>query len=91
MQCVAFASSMKQHVVPLRYTILILSQPVFTLAPYSRFRCGEATNTNFIVFCLTGLGLEHMVYHSRSDHTLPLHHLYRSEKLKRCWSSSQFG
>jgi hypothetical protein len=47
------ASSLKQqsagrHVAPLVHIILIPSQPVLLL-----FLCGEATNTNFIVFDVT--------------------------------------
>jgi hypothetical protein len=30
---------------------------------------GEATNTNFIVFGLTRLGLEPTIYHTRGKHT----------------------
>ena len=30
--------------------------------------CGEATNTNFIVFGLTQSGLEPTIYHSRGEH-----------------------
>ena len=29
---------------------------------------GEATNTNFIVFCLIRLGLEHTIYRTRGEH-----------------------
>jgi hypothetical protein len=51
------ASSLKQqstsrHVAPLKHIILIASQPVFSLSPYCCMLSGEATNTNFIVFCL---------------------------------------
>ena len=57
------ASSLKQqsagrHVAPLGHIILILSQPV----------CGEATNSNFIVFGLTRPGLEPTMYCTRGEH-----------------------
>jgi hypothetical protein len=31
--------------------------------------CGEATNTNFIVFALTRPGLETTIYRTRGEHT----------------------
>ena len=47
-----------RNVTPLGHIILILSQPVFALSPKCCVLGGEATNTNFIVFGLTRLGLE---------------------------------
>jgi hypothetical protein len=49
----------------LRHIILIPSQPVFPLSPYCCVLSGEATNTNFIVFCLTRPGLEPTTYSTR--------------------------
>ena len=65
------ASSPKQQsagrqVAPLGHIILIPSQPLFALSP--KCACGEATNANFIVFGLTGRGLEPTVYHTRGEH-----------------------
>jgi hypothetical protein len=53
---------------PLRHIILIPSQPVFPLSPYCCVLSGEATNTNFIVFCLTRPGLEPTTYSTRVEH-----------------------
>ena len=72
------ASSLKQqsvcrHVSPLRHIILILSQPVFALTPWC---CGEATNTNFIVFGLTRLRCEptiHTYTHMHVNHVNLIH------------------
>ena len=50
--------SVDRHVTPPGHIILILSQPVFALSPKYCVLGGEATNTNFIVFGLTRLGLE---------------------------------
>ena len=68
------ASSPKQqsvgrHVPPLWHIILILSQPVFALASYCCVLGEETTNTKFIVFGLTHMGLEHTIYHTRGEHT----------------------
>ena len=67
------ASSLEQqsadrHVIPLEHFILILSQPVFALSSQCSMLSGEATNTNFIVFGLTRLGLEPMIYCTRGEH-----------------------
>jgi hypothetical protein len=66
------ASSLKQsagrHVAPLEHIILIPNQPVFTLSPECYMLSGEATNKNFIVFALTQLGLEPMIYCTRGEH-----------------------
>ena len=67
------ASSLKQqspgrHVAPLGHIILIPSQPVCILIPYSCVLSGEATNTNFIVFGLTRPGVEPTIYHTRGEH-----------------------
>ena len=43
---------------------------------------GEATNTNFIVFCLTPLGLESMIYRTRGEHT----NHYATDAVLNCWS-----
>ena len=48
--------------------MLILSQPVFALAPESCVR-SLAANTNFIVFVLTRLGLKPTIYHTQGSHT----------------------
>jgi hypothetical protein len=66
-------SSLKQqsagrHVAPLEHIILIPNQPVFALSPECYMLSGEATNTNFIVFGLTQLGLEPMIYCTRGEH-----------------------
>ena len=68
------ASSLKQqsadiHVAPLRHIILIPSQPVFALTPKCCMLSGEATNTNFIVFGLTRLGIKPTIYHTRRGNT----------------------
>ena len=67
------ASSLKQqstgrHVAPLGHIFLIPSQPVFALSPYWCVLSREATNTNFIVFCLTRPGLESMIYRTWDKH-----------------------
>jgi hypothetical protein len=48
--------------------ILIPSQPAFALSLYCCVLSGLATNTNFIVFGLTRLGLEPTIYHTRGKH-----------------------
>ena len=53
------------HIAPLGYIILIPSQQVFVLSPKYSVRCGEATNTNFIVVGLTRLGFEPTIYPRR--------------------------
>jgi len=45
------------HVAPFWHNILILSQPVFALAPESSVLSREANNINVIVFRLTRPGL----------------------------------
>jgi len=54
--------SIGRHVAPLRHMILVLILPVFTLTPYGCMLSREAGNTNFIIFGLTQLGLEPMIY-----------------------------
>ena len=54
-----------RQVAPLRH---ITSQPVFALSPELRMLSGEATNTNFIVFGLTRLGLEPTIYRTQGKH-----------------------
>jgi len=66
------ASSLKQqssdrHVDPLRHIILIPSQPVFTLYPYTCV-LNKSTNTNSIVFGLNPSRLEPTIYHIRGEH-----------------------
>jgi hypothetical protein len=61
------ASSLEQqstdrHGTPLGHIILISSQPVFALSPYSYVLSGEAINTNFMVFGLTWSGFKPMIY-----------------------------
>jgi hypothetical protein len=46
----------------------IILIPVFAIYPYCCILSGEATNTNFIVFDLTQLGLEPMIYRTRGKH-----------------------
>jgi hypothetical protein len=46
----------------------IPNQPVFALTPYCCVLSGEATNTNFIVLCLTRSGLEPTIYRTRGEH-----------------------
>ena len=79
------ASSLKQqsagrHVAPLVHIILIPSQPVFPFTSLCCVLCGEATNTNFSLWCdLTG-AQTHDLQHSRQAR-YPLHH----------WCSSKLG
>ena len=61
------ASSQKQqfggrHVAPLRHIMLILSQPVLALTPWSCMVSREAANTNFIISDLTPIGLKSKIY-----------------------------
>ena len=49
-------------IAPLGHIILIPSQPVFVLSPFCCVFSVEATNTNFVVFGLTRLGLEPTIY-----------------------------
>ena len=39
---------------------------------------GEATNTNCIVFALARPGLEHIIYHTRDEHT---NHYYTTDAI----------
>jgi hypothetical protein len=54
-------------VVLLGLIILIPSQPVFAHTHYSCVLSGEAANTNFTVFGLTGPGLQPTISHTRSE------------------------
>ena len=45
-----------------RHIMLILSQPVFALTPWSCMVSREAANTNFIVSDLTPIGLKSKIY-----------------------------
>jgi len=54
----------------LRHIIFNLSQPVFALIPVSCALSGEAANTNFIVLCLTRLGIEPTIYRKASMLTI---------------------
>jgi hypothetical protein len=47
---------------------MIPSQPIFALSPYCSVLCGEAKNTNFIVFGLTQSVLEPTMYRTRDEH-----------------------
>ena len=72
------ASSLKQqsdgrHVAPLGHIILIPSR-VFAHSPLCRVLSREATNTNFIVFGSTRLGLEPMIYHTQGEHEPMIYH-----------------
>ena len=58
--------SINRHVSQL--IILMPSQPVFVLSPQWWVLSREATNTNFIVFGLTWLGLEPTIHHIRGEH-----------------------
>ena len=67
------ACSLKQHsagrrVASLGNIILIPSRPVFALPSYCCVLSGEASNTNFIVFGLTRLGLEPTIYRTQGEH-----------------------
>ena len=57
-----------RHITSSGHIILILSQLVFALSPLCSVLSGEARNTNFIVFGLTWLGLEPLIYHTRCEH-----------------------
>ena len=57
-----------KYVAPLGHIILIPSQPVFALSPYCCVLSGEATNTNFIVFCLTRPQFVPTIYRTRGEH-----------------------
>ena len=58
--------SVDRHVAPFGHIILILSQPVFAIIPYSCVLRREAWNTNFIVFfSLIQPGLEPTIYCTR--------------------------
>jgi len=67
------ASSQKQqfagrHVAPLRHIMLILSQPVFALTPWSCVVSREAANTNFIISDLTPIRAQIQdLLHSRQE------------------------
>jgi hypothetical protein len=77
------ASTLKQqsegrHVSPLEHIILIPSQPVFALTP----KCvlsGEAKNTNFIVFGLTGPGLKPTIDSIKGEQA----NLYTTDEVKK--------
>jgi hypothetical protein len=56
-----------RHVTPLGHIILNPSQPVFALTPKCCMLSGEATNTNVIVFGLSGQRLGPTVYCTRSE------------------------
>ena len=60
--------SVDRHVAPQGHIILIPSQPVFALTHSCSVLRVEATNTNFIVFGLTRLGLEPTIYRTRGEH-----------------------
>jgi hypothetical protein len=47
---------------------------------------GEATNTNFIVFCLTRLGLEPTIYRTRGKHVnIALQNLGQKDIFQDIW------
>jgi len=56
-----------RHVIVLGDVILIPSQPAFALTPYCCMLCREAANTNFLVFGLTRLVLEHAHHHTTDE------------------------
>jgi hypothetical protein len=60
--------STDRHVASVGHIILIPSQPVFALSPKFCAFFGEATDTNFVVFCLTRSGLEPTIYRTRDEH-----------------------
>ena len=68
MRSALFETNTGRHVAPLGHIILVPSQPVFALSPKSCVLSGEATNTNFIVFCLNRPGLEPTIYRTRGEH-----------------------
>jgi hypothetical protein len=47
---------------------VIPSKPAFALSPLCCVLSREATNTNFIVFGLTRLGLEFTIYRTQGKH-----------------------
>ena len=57
-----------RHVAPLVHIILVPSLLVFVLIPLCCILSIEATNTNFIVFRLTQLGLRPTIYYTQSEH-----------------------
>jgi hypothetical protein len=54
-----------RYVAPLEDIILIPSQPIFAITPKNCMLCGEAANTNLIVFYLIRPGLEPTIHHTR--------------------------
>jgi hypothetical protein len=55
--------------IPLLVPLLIIS-PCYCCSSRCWFvLSGGATNTNFIVFCLTWSGLKSTIYHTRGEHT----------------------
>jgi hypothetical protein len=60
--------SMNRHVAPFSHITMILNQTVFVLYSYCCVLSRKATNTNFIVLCLTCPGLEPKIYHTWSKH-----------------------
>jgi len=58
---------MGRHVAPLGHIDLI---PVLALSLLYCVLSGEATHTNFIVFCLTRPGLEPTIYRTRAELTI---------------------
>ena len=57
-----YTSSLKDA-APLKHINLNLSQPNNALIPIYCMLIAEATNANFTVFGLIGLGLKHKIYH----------------------------
>ena len=57
-----------RHVAPIGHNILIRSQPVFVFTPSCCMLSVDATNTNFIVFSFTQLGLEPTSYYPQGEH-----------------------
>lgn len=49
-------------------TFKLLSQPAVALTPSCGVFRGELAYTNFKVFVMTRLGLEHTIHHTRNEH-----------------------
>jgi hypothetical protein len=64
----ALKQSAHWHVALLGHIILIPSQPVFALTPYSCVLSGKAIHANTIVFDLTRSGLEPTIYLTRGKY-----------------------
>jgi len=69
-----YGSSLKQlpafiHVVPLGHISRFQINQFLPFLLNAAFIASSAENSNFIVFGLTQLGLEHVIYHTRVEHS----------------------